>query len=80
MSSYYFKAGVTANSHECEVFLDGARLPLCIEASEAGGWARCFQTDLTGEILRDCLGHAMTELRRGEVRIHRHSFAWCGAG
>jgi hypothetical protein len=80
MSSHYYKAGVTANSHECEVFLDGSRLPLCIEASEAGGWARCFQTDPAGEILRDCRGRAKTETRCGQVRIHRNSFAWCGAG
>jgi hypothetical protein len=80
MSSQYFKAGHTSGSHECEIRLDGARLPLCIEASEAGGWARCFQTDPAGEIVRDSWGNPKTEIRRGEVRICRDSFAWRAVG
>jgi hypothetical protein len=76
----YYKAGVTPHSHETEVWLDGVRLPLCVEASEAGGWARVFQTNPAGEIERDCLGNPRTEIRRGQVRILRNSFEWGAVG
>ncbi|HEX4124688.1 MAG TPA: hypothetical protein VHY37_08170 [Tepidisphaeraceae bacterium] len=80
MPSQYYKAGITAHSHECEVWLDGERQPLCVEASEAGGWARVFQTNPAGEIERDCLGNPKTEVRRGQVRICRSSMSWCAVG
>jgi hypothetical protein len=69
----YFKAGFTANSHLQEVWLDGARLPGCIEARQNDaptlGWASIYRLNAAGEVVRDLLERPETEVKWGRVEI-----------
>lgn len=72
----YYKAGHTRDSHLFEVWLDGSRLPLCVEASATMGWATSLKADAAGAIEKDCFGRARTETRFGTVQVRRCGYGW----
>ena len=62
----------TSGCEFVEVWLDGARQALCIEASRPGGWMRRYRLDEFGNIERDgLLEQPKTEVLYGVVEI-RH--------
>jgi hypothetical protein len=68
--SQYFKAGITADSNEFAVYLDGRHEPWCIEARADLGWIECYLTSADGEIVM-MLGEAQTHRYYGAVEIRR---------
>lgn len=66
--SEYFRHGITAGSEFREIWLNGERLPFCVEAHKAQGWARCYRIH-DGYPLHDIFDRPVFDLVYGYIEI-----------